>query len=101
MGSLDSINILCFSKELVITDLIYSSPYIIPNFAHYPLHFLFFQSYITVFVIISEYPISLYIYINIYVVCVCVYIYAYERKIFPSAPLAPTNETLYFHALSS
>lgn len=32
---------------------------------------------------------------------VCVYIYAYERKIFPSAPLAPTNETLYFHALSS
>ena len=76
MGGLDSINISCFSKEFIITDLIYSNPYIIPNYAQidYPLHILFFQSYVTVFVIISEYPISLYIYISIYMLCMCIYI---------------------------
>ena len=81
MGGLDSINISCFSKEFIITDLIYSNPYIIPNYAQidYPLHILFFQSYVTVFVIISEYPISLYIYINIYVVHVYIYMYIKEK----------------------
>ena len=82
MGSLDSINISCFSKELVITDLIYSNPCIIPNYAQQIILciFYFFQSYVTVFVIISEYPISLYIYISIYMLCVCVCIYMYLKE---------------------
>ena len=46
----------------------------------YPLHFLFFQSYVTVFVIISEYPISLYICIYQYICCACVYIFMYIKE---------------------
>lgn len=78
MGSLDSINISCFSKELVITDLIYSSPYIIPNFAHYPLHFLFFQ---LCYYICDYFRISyVYIYTSIYMLYVCIYIFMHIKE---------------------
>lgn len=80
MGGLDSINISCFSKEFVITDLIYSNPYIIPNYANrLSSAFSIFPE--LCYCICDYFRISYkFIYIYQYICCACVYIFMYIKE---------------------